>query len=114
MTDLVFFRDAVAHVARLTRILLQPRGNALLVGVGGSGRKSLARLAAFMSGSIIKTIEVTSQYSMVEWREDIKINLMAAGKSKIQSEGAAREWSTVVDISMTPPSFKPVLIPSHS
>ena len=80
MTDLVFFRDAVAHVARLTRILLQPRGNALLVGVGGSGRKSLARLAAFMSGSIIKTIEVTSQYSMVEWREDIKINLMAAGK----------------------------------
>ena len=23
------------------------------------------------------------------------------------SEGAAREWSTVVDISMTPPSFKP-------
>ena len=24
----------------------------------------------------------------------------------IQSEGAAREWSTVVDISMTPPSFK--------
>jgi dynein heavy chain len=79
VTDLVFFRDAISHVARLTRILLQPRGNALLVGVGGSGRKSLARLASFMSGSIIKTIEVTSQYGMVEWREDIKSNLMAAG-----------------------------------
>ena len=26
----------------------------------------------------------------------------------IQSEGAAREWSTVVKISIPPPSFKPV------
>ena len=34
-----------------------------------------------------------------------------SGKS-IQSEGAAREWSTVVDISITPPSFKPVSLPS--
>ena len=30
----------------------------------------------------------------------------------IQSEGAAREWSTVVEISMTPPSFK--LVPLSS
>ena len=79
VTDLVFFRDAVSHVARLTRILMQPRGNALLVGVGGSGRKSLARLAAFMSGSAISTIEVTSTYGMTEWREDIKRSLMQAG-----------------------------------
>ena len=79
VADLVFFRDAVSHVARLTRVLLQPSGNALLVGVGGSGRKSLARLAAYMNGSSIRSIEVTSQYSMLEWREDIKSNLMAAG-----------------------------------
>ena len=29
-------------------------------------------------------------------------------KGKYLSEGAAREWSTVVDISISPPSFKPV------
>ena len=35
--------------------------------------------------------------------------------SKYSSEGAAREWSTVVDISITPPSFKHVLLSlSHS
>ena len=33
---------------------------------------------------------------------------LPSSPGKYLSEGAAREWSTVVDISMTPPSFNPV------
>ena len=44
--NLVFFDDCIQHLARIARILLQQRGNAMLVGVGGSGRSSMARLGA--------------------------------------------------------------------
>lgn len=45
---LVLFEDAVKHVMRISRVLRLSKGNALLVGLGGSGWKSLSKLSAFI------------------------------------------------------------------
>jgi dynein heavy chain len=73
------FQDACEHVGRISRVLRQPRGNALLLGVGGSGRQSLSRLAAFISTFDCFQIEVAKGYGMNEFRDDVKLCLMKAG-----------------------------------
>ena len=77
--DLVLFKDALLHVCRIHRVLMQPRGNALLVGVGGSGRKSLARLATYVADLKCFSIEITRNYRQTEFREDLKSLFKQAG-----------------------------------
>ncbi|XP_050716714.1 dynein axonemal heavy chain 3-like isoform X3 [Eriocheir sinensis] len=77
--SLVLFHYLIQHVSRISRVLQQHSGHALLIGLAGSGRQSAAKLAAFMAKQEFFQIQVTKTYGVKEWRDDIKKVLMAAG-----------------------------------
>ncbi|KAL6467190.1 hypothetical protein MHYP_G00249940 [Metynnis hypsauchen] len=78
-TKLVFFQDAIEHVSRIARMIRQERGNALLVGVGGTGKQSLTRLAAHMCGYRCFQIELSRGYNYDSFHDDLRKLYKMAG-----------------------------------
>ncbi|KAG8130387.1 hypothetical protein E2320_017072 [Naja naja] len=76
---LVFFQDAVEHVSRIARMIRQERGNSLLVGVGGTGKQSLTRLASHICGYKCFQIELSRGYNYDSFHEDLRKLYKMAG-----------------------------------
>ncbi|KAM3922058.1 dynein axonemal heavy chain 9 [Leptodactylus fuscus] len=81
--NLVLFEDAMSHICRINRILESPRGNALLVGVGGSGKQSLTRLAAYISSLEVFQITLRKGYGIPDLKADLATQYIKAGVKNV-------------------------------
>ncbi|XP_030765059.1 dynein heavy chain 12, axonemal [Sitophilus oryzae] len=101
--DVILFDYALEHLSKICRVLSMNCGSALLVGISGSGRQSLTRLGSEIYGHTLFQPEITNNYSLNDWRDDIKKILKeCGGKGKhsvfLISEGQIKEESYLQDV----------------
>ena len=116
--SLVFFTDHCFHLAKIVRVIRQPRGNALLVGVGGSGKQTLTRLAASMVEFQLFSIEVDAKYSLDKFHEDLlelyniagiegKSVIFLLNDSQMVNEGMVEDINNMLNSGEVPALFPP-------
>lgn len=81
--DIVLFDTALEHITRIYRVLRLDRGHLLLIGAGGSGKKLLAKIAAFTARYEIFQIQLTRNYNEGTFREDLKVLFHQIGLKNI-------------------------------
>lgn len=73
--NLVLFEAAIEHVVKISRIISTEFGHALLIGVGGSGRKSLTLLSIFINLMDPFQIEISKSYNIDSWKDNMREDL---------------------------------------
>ena len=69
----------------MTRILKQNKGHCLLLGVGGTGKRSLAHFCIFLMNFTVFTIQITKNYKIQSWRDDLKNLIKQVGVRNTQT-----------------------------
>ncbi|XP_053669700.1 dynein axonemal heavy chain 10 [Anopheles nili] len=83
--SLVLFEDCLEHLTRVHRTLRMHRGHVMLVGIGGSGKQSITRLASFAAGCEIFEIVLSRGYNEASFREDLKTLFLQVGVRNVQT-----------------------------
>ncbi len=89
--NIVLFKDAVYNLCKIYRILKMSRSHALLLGVGGSGRHSLTRLAADVAKMTVETHEMTRRSDFSLFRNTIKGIYKKIGMGSKHGDGTSKQ-----------------------
>lgn len=70
--SLLLFDYFLQHLARVSRIISKANGNGLLIGLGGNGRKTIAKLATYINECQPFKIQLHKNYGKMEWLDDLR------------------------------------------
>uniref|UniRef100_A0A8D0CCX0 Dynein axonemal heavy chain 3 n=1 Tax=Scleropages formosus TaxID=113540 RepID=A0A8D0CCX0_SCLFO len=116
--SLVMFKFAIEHISRICRVLKQDNGHLLLVGIGGSGRQSATKLGTFINDYDLFQIEITKNYGIPDWKDDLKKVMLKAGlqgkrtvflfnDSQIKDEAFVEDINMLLNTGDVPNIFPP-------
>lgn len=74
--NLVFFEEAMDHLLRIYRILNMPRGNAMLIGIGGLGKQSMTRLASNILGYKVQDLDIGQNFRIDTFKAWLRTNVL--------------------------------------
>ncbi|CAH0562483.1 unnamed protein product [Brassicogethes aeneus] len=95
--DINVFEDSLIRLLKLNRVLKTNPGNALLLGISGSSRLSLSKLASFMCNIKVIQPKITSSYNLNDWNNDVKAALRETGGFGNQVLFIVREYDLLDD-----------------
>eukprot|EP00941_MAST-03F_sp_MAST-3F-sp1_P002673 g2673.t1 len=72
LSNMIFFKETIFHIARLSRILRLNYQSALLVGICGSGKRTIAKVSCILSNTFLFAPESRQNYKLNDFREDLK------------------------------------------
>lgn len=76
---LILYDDLLDHVLRIDRVLRQPQGHLILIGVSGGGKATLSRFVAWMNGIKVVQLKTTRKYSQEDFDSDLRQVLRRSG-----------------------------------
>src|SRR3989338_417714 len=76
---LVVFNEVLDHILRIDRVLRQPQGHLLLIGVSGGGKTVLSRFVAWMNGLSVAFLKVNNRYTAKDFDNDLRSLMRRSG-----------------------------------
>eukprot|EP00842_Homolaphlyctis_polyrhiza_P001698 jgi/Hompol1/2529/HPOL_006034-RA len=76
---LVLFDKALEHILRIDRVLRQPQGHMLMIGISGAGKTTLTRFVAWMNGVSVFQCNMHAKYTATDFDDDLRNVLRRSG-----------------------------------